>query len=392
MTLETAARPARTEAEILEAAMALRPVFVERATAHDREGSFPHENFADLQAAGLLNLTVPRELGGVGLGLATPLRVLERVGSGDASTALVLAMQYVFHAGIRENARWPRATYEEVVQRSLDGVSLINAVRVEPELGTPARGGLPATTATRTADGWRIDGHKIYVTGAPALDYYLLWAKTDEDPVRVGTFAVPTDPPGTRIEPSWDHLGMRVTGSDDLILEGAEVADGYAVDVRVVEDWIPRDPRVAFWNALAVSAVYNGVARAARDWIVRFAQERVPTNLGRPLATLQRFQTEVGRIEALLYQNEQLIRGFASRIDREGATAQTGGEAALVKYAATNHAVQVAQIATDLAGNHGLTRRQSLERHLRDALCSRIHTPQDDSVLVSTGKLAFDLA
>lgn len=389
--LSSVAAPARSEAEILEAAEALQPVFAERAAAHDRDGSFPHENFAELHAAGLLNLTVPRGLGGEGLGLGTPLRVLETVASGDASTGLVLAMQYGFHASLRENARWPRAIYEEVVRRSIEGVSLINAIRVEPELGTPARGGLPATTATRTADGWRIDGHKIYVTGAPALGYYLLFAKTDEDPVRVGTFAVAAGTPGTRIERTWDHLGMRATGSDDLILDGAEVQAAYAVDLREPREWTPPDPRVAFWNSLAISAVYHGVARAARDWVVRFAQERVPTNLGKPLATLPRFQTDVGRIDALLYQNEQLIHGLAARIDRDGPWATTGREAALVKYATTNHDVQVTQMAVDLAGNPGLTRRQPLERHLRDAQCSRIHTPQDDSVLLNAGKLAFDL-
>jgi alkylation response protein AidB-like acyl-CoA dehydrogenase len=113
MTTETAARPARAEAEIIEAAEALRPVFAERAAEHDREATFPHQNFQDLHEAGLLNLTVPRELGGEGLGLETPLRVLETVGAGDASTGLVLAMQYTFHAGLAiPDRRWPREVYE----------------------------------------------------------------------------------------------------------------------------------------------------------------------------------------------------------------------------------------------------------------------------------------
>ncbi len=390
MTTETATRPARTEAQILKAAEALRPLFAERAAEHDRDATFPHQNFQDLHEAGLLNLTVPRELGGEGLGLETPLRVLQAVGAGDASTGLVLAMQYTYHASLASPAsRWPRAIYEEVVRASIEGVSLINAIRVEPELGTPARGGLPATTATRTTDGWRIDGHKIYVTGAPALGHYMLWAKTDEDPVRVGTFVVPTDTPGTRIERTWDHVGMRATGSDDLILDGAEIPDAYAVDVRTPEDWIPRDIRVAYWNSLAISAVYHGVATAARDWAINFAQNRVPTNLGRPLATLPRFQSDVGRIETLIYQNEQLLYGLAARVNRDGPNGETPREAQFVKYTTTNNDVEIAQLAVDMGGNPGLTRREPLERHLRDALCSRIHTPQDDMVLLNAGKLAL---
>ena len=55
----------------------------------------------------------------------------------------------------------------------------------------------------------------------------------------------------------------------------------------------------------------------------------------------------------------------------------------------TNNDVEIAQLAVDIGGNPGLTRRQPLERHLRDALCSRIHTPQDDTVLLNAGKLAL---
>jgi alkylation response protein AidB-like acyl-CoA dehydrogenase len=124
---------------------------------------------------------------------------------------------------------------------------------------------------------------------------------------------------------------------------------------------------------------------------VQFAQDSGTTNLGKPLASLQRFQTDVGRIEALLYTNEQLLGSLTERIDRDGPSEATGREAQLVKYTTTNNDVQVAQIAIDLADNPELTRHASLERHLRDALCSRIHMPQDDSILLAGGKLAFGL-
>src|SRR4051812_46142436 len=87
--------------------------------------------------------------------------------------------------------------------------------------------------ATRTAaGGWRLTGRKIYVTGAPILAWYLVWARTDEPVPRVGQFLVPAGGPGTRVEPTWDHLGLRASGSHDVLLEGVEVPEDHAVGLR----------------------------------------------------------------------------------------------------------------------------------------------------------------
>src|SRR5436190_9754293 len=92
-----AARPCNP-AVFLERAASVAADFATRAAQHDRDGSFPFENFGRLREADLLNLTVPEEFGGDGQGLGTACRVIERIAMGDASTALVLAMHYLHHA------------------------------------------------------------------------------------------------------------------------------------------------------------------------------------------------------------------------------------------------------------------------------------------------------
>ena len=103
---------------------------------------------------------------------------------------------------------WPEPLYAAAVAESAERPVLINALRVEPELGTPARGGLPATIARRVDDGWSLTGHKIFSTGAEGLTWMVVWARTDEDRARVGGFLVRADSPGITIERTWDHLAL----------------------------------------------------------------------------------------------------------------------------------------------------------------------------------------
>ena len=387
-----ATMPALDQATVLERVAGLAADFSMRAAAHDRDATFPFENFERLRDAGLLNLTVPVQYGGQGAGLALTCRVIEGIARGDASTALVLAMHYIYHSVFARGRRWPEAVQERVCRESVDGIALINVLRVEPELGTPARGGLPKTEARRTPDGWRLSGHKVYATGSPILRYFITWARaTGLDPAepdvpQVGYFLVPRDAAGVRIEETWDQLGMRATGSHDVIFEDVELSADHALDVRPPAAWQPPDPAVAGWNNVVLTALYQGVATAARDWLAGYLHERIPANLGASLATLPRFQSAVGEIEALLYANERLIYGLAAEID---GGAPAGQQAALVKYLATNNAVRAVDIALSLVGNPGLSRTHPLERHHRDVLCSRIHSPQDDMVLLTTGQLAL---
>jgi alkylation response protein AidB-like acyl-CoA dehydrogenase len=388
--MTTTAGPRTLEADaILDRADALAADFATRAAEHDRDATFPFENFDALRDAGLLTLTVPAELGGQGAGLATVCRVVERIAHGDASTALVLSMQYLSHAGLARRRTWPAHIHERICREAVAGIALMNTLRVEPELGTPARGGIPATTATRSADGWRLSGHKIYATGAPILRYFMVWGRTAGDAPLVGTFLVPRDAPGWRMVETWDHLGMRATGSHDILFEDTLIPEEYAVDIRPPSGWSTPDPVGGAWNGLGIAALYHGVAVAARDWLVRYLHERRPANLGATLATLPRFQAAVGEIQALLYTSDRLIYGHAEAVDAGNLGAP--GSAGMVKYMATNNAIRAVDIALGLIGNPGLSRHHPLERYHRDVLCSRIHSPQDDVILETAGKQALGI-
>ena len=356
------------------------------AEHYDRTAEFPRDNFDILAAEGLIGLTVSPEYGGRGAGLHEALRVLSAVAKGEPSTALILFMTYAHHAQPERLASWPRHLYERLAREAAAGGGLIGGLRVEPDLGTPVRGGIPATVARRNADGWSLSGSKIYSTGSTGLSWYAVFAKTDEEEQRMGVFLVASDWPGITIEPVWDHLGMRATVSHKVTFDETPIPLDHAVDVRKATEWRagPDDSSLAYWNALAISTIYDGVAQAARDWLRDYLKTRVPANLGASLATLPRVQEKFGEIEAFLQVNRTLIETAARQVDSREPLSVSAVN--IIKHVATTNATRAVQIGLELTGNPGLTRANPLERHYRDVLCSRIHSPQDDTILVAAGR------
>ncbi|WPB55799.1 acyl-CoA dehydrogenase family protein [Xylophilus sp. GOD-11R] len=391
-------RPSLAAPVLLPLLARLRPQLAARAAEHDREGSFPHENFELLQAHGLVGITAPAAFGGSGASLATARQVIRAVAHADPATALVLTMTYLQIRQLnRPGGRWPIHLREKVSRDTVDRGALVNTLRVEPELGSPTRGGLPGTVARRQADGsWRLDGHKMYSTGAPGLTWLTVWARTEEGdgaPPRVGNFLVPRQAPGVRMIETWDHLGLRASGSHEVVFEQVALPADHAVDVRPQAAWAPDAltpaDRDAFadqqaWMTVLLGTLYDAVAQAARDWTLDFVRQRAPGSLGAPLSTLPRVQETLGEIAALLNTNHLVLNQLTDTTDDGAPPAAT--DSGLAKYTVTHNAVAVVERALKLTGNHGLSRHNPLERHLRNVLCGPVHAPQDDALLVAAGR------
>ncbi len=87
--------------------------------------------------------------------------------------------------------------------------------------------------------------------------------------------------------------------------------------------------------------------------------------------------------------NARLIDSFAG--DFDDGVVLSASESNIIKLTVTNNAVTVVEDALSLTSNHGLTRANPLERHYRDVLCGRVHTPQDDATRVNAGRLALGI-
>jgi alkylation response protein AidB-like acyl-CoA dehydrogenase len=356
------------------------------AADHDRTGAFPRDAMALIHEAGLLTAPVHPRYGGAGAGFRDIATILLSLGGADPSVALIAAMTMIPHA-LHARRPWLAPLYQRILDESALAPTLLNHARAEPDPGAHGRGPMPATSATRTAAGWLINGKKRYVTGAEGLSYFLVWATTDEPAPQVGIFAVRGGAPGVGISPTWHQLGMRATGSHEVTFSNVEVPDG-----DVVEVFQSGDREDAAGGAILVisSSLYLGIARAAQRHVYSYGHERVPPAVGKPLATTERFKIAAGEIEALLSTAEQLIFAIADRLDRGEVPPASDSLAA--KVLVVRNVTAAVQLGVRLLGNSGLAQGRPLERHFRDIQSAGVHAPQEDTALTAIGSAALAAA
>jgi len=271
------------EHHIVERARAAAEVAARYAAEHDHDATFPTEGLAELARSGYLALVIPSALGGDGATVSEVVLGNIALAKGDASLGLVVAMHNALLGRVRDALAWPDALLEQigrdVVQASDDRGALINSLASEPEMGSPSRGGLPATTAQKSGTRVVLNGRKTFSSGSSVLRWGVFSAAVQGDAGEpyLGNFIVPMSSPGIRIEPTWDTLGMRATCSHTVVLE--DVAVDASTEVPRVASMQNAVPHERAWS-LTVAAVYLGVAEAARDYAVQFARERRPTALG----------------------------------------------------------------------------------------------------------------
>jgi alkylation response protein AidB-like acyl-CoA dehydrogenase len=360
------------------------------AAEYDRSGDIPWKGLEVAHRAGLLTAAVGQPYGGPGASSREILRILTAIGEGDTSVGLIAANLLMTHAGQATHPHWPSEYYNDLLRKSHDGPALANAVRAEPELGAPARGGLPKTTAVRTADGWVLNGHKAYASGGTGLAYHVVWAVAQEPGAdaelpRVGHIIVPGDLPGITWVETWDHLGLRASNTHDVIYEDVRLPADAFIEIPRGNDGVYRDPAAMAGPAgFGHPALYIGVARAARTAFAEYARGRVPAALGKPIAQTERIQSVAGEIDLQITQAETLLHGALLRI--EAGDTSVLPQLSAIKVAIARSVIAATQTAVAALGNPGLSKHNSLERHLRDALCIRVHPPQEDTVLLAGGR------
>jgi alkylation response protein AidB-like acyl-CoA dehydrogenase len=346
-----------------------------RAAEHDRDGSYPFEAVAALKAAGYFAAPVPVELGGLGVSSAHDLVVASsRLARGDASVAIgvnmhlvaVLNMERRRHvavaAGTERRARGFAASLARIAH---DGVVLAAAIS-EPGQDLTR----PATRATRTGSGWRIDGRKMFCTMSPAAtDLYVAVSYADGAGTERYAYAmVPTGSPGVVLHDDWDALGMRASGSNSVSLEGVELPEsGVRGGFRAGDPapYMERNLVAGLFHAAASLGIAESADQFARRGIVgRINGDARPrTQVADNAVDLAAARGVLSRAGALIDDHRAANPASDGSADEIGALF---AEAQAAKAFVGEAAARIVDRALALSGGAGYVNGSPLARAYRD--------------------------
>lgn len=345
------------------------------AAQHDAADSFVEESFDRLKQAGFFAALVPTDLGGGGASIATLCNCVRILAHGCGSTALAFAM----HSHIVAVAAWRRehqgAPTEGLLRRvAAEGLVLVSSGGSD----WLASGG----DAERVEGGYLIRAHKGFASGSPVGDLLVTSAVTN-DPEAGPTvlhFAVPLRGDGVTHQPTWQTIGMRGTGSNDVEFDGVFVADAAISGKRPAGEWHMLFHVISKVAFALIYAAYAGLAEAARDKAVALAARRAPDPLVAQLA---------GELENELLEM-QLAHHRAIDIAEHWTPGEATPSAAMACRTLTGqHAIAAVTKAMELAGGQAFYRRAGLERIFRDVQAARYHPLQEKQQLDLTGRVAL---
>ncbi|ASC71110.1 Acyl-CoA dehydrogenase [Halomicronema hongdechloris C2206] len=363
------------EYDWLALAQSLGQQFAAVEHAADVSDAFVAENFVELRQSGLSAMGVPQELGGGGTSYPEVCQVLQILGHHCSSTALAFAMHT--HQVMVPTWKWRHR------QAPVDG--LLRRI-AEERIILLSSGGADwlqgSGTATATEGGFLINARKGFASGAPAGNVLItsaIYADPTEGPT-VLHFALPMQTPGVSIEPTWQAMGMRGTGSHDIVLSNVFIPEQSIALRRPAGKWHPAFHLISMIAIPIIYAVYVGVAEAARDLAVQQASKSCDDEHVCDL--VGGLENEIATARIML---QHMVATAVSSQPGFDTTNQIMTGRTLVAKAV----LRAVDMAMDIAGGRAFHRPFGLEKLFRDAQGARYHPLREQVQRQLSGKLAL---
>jgi alkylation response protein AidB-like acyl-CoA dehydrogenase len=342
--------------------------------------AYPDALVEQMKQLGLFGVTIPEEYGGLGLDLLTYVGIVEELSygwmslSGIINTHTMCATNILRFGTEAQKRRW-LPDLASGVRRGALSLS-------EPDAGTDTRN--IACRVVRDGDEWVVNGTKTWVTNGERASLVLLAARTDEG---ISAFVVEKEPGpvsgGVRISRNIPKLGYK----------GLETVEMSYDDHRMPIDALIGDLGRGLNQILSVmetgriniAARAVGVARAAFDHALTYAQERV--TMGKPIAEHQAIQLKLADMATKIEAARLLTRDAA---ERKEAGLRCDVEAGMAKLFASETAFEVATESMRIHGGVGYTTELPVERYFRDAPLMIIGegTNEIQRIVIARGLLA----
>jgi alkylation response protein AidB-like acyl-CoA dehydrogenase len=367
-----------TETDWSAIARELGPRLGERAAAHDAEESFVADSYALLKEHKLFAAGIPAELGGGGASHAELCAIIRELAHHCGSTALAMSMHTHVLATLTYSWRNGNKAPEGLLKRvASEGLVLMTSGGSDWLNGSGK--------LEKVDGGYKITGRKIFGSGGPAADLLMTMGIYDDptDGPTVVHFPVPLSAPGVKLLDTWHVLGMRGTGSHDVLLDGVFLPDAVMGGLRRPPGkWHPFMHAVVM-NALPIIyGAYLGIAEAARDSAVELARKKKDDPHTAYL---------VGELENLLVTG-QITHASMVELARTAKPGPETTSAMTIRRTIVADAVlRTLDKAMETAGGPAFFRASRIERLFRDVQAARFHplTPKQQTRL--TGRLILGL-
>jgi alkylation response protein AidB-like acyl-CoA dehydrogenase len=350
--------------------------FAAREVEADESDLFVADNIARLKASGLVSAGVPAELGGGGASYADLCAALRILGRHSSSTALAFSMHT--HQVMIPTWRWHNQ------KAPVDG--LLRRIATE-QLILLSSGGSDwlqsAGTAIKVEGGFLVNARKVFASGAPIANLLMTSAVYD-DPELGSTvlhFAVPMTAQGVSIESTWQAMGMRGTGSHDVVLSDVFVPDSAVALRREQGKWHFIFHLISMVAIPLVYSVYVGVAEAARDRAVQLAMKR---------RTDEHLCYMVGGLDNELMAAKLALQHIISTAVVSQPSFETTNQVMTGRTLVAKAVLNVADLAMEIAGGSAFYRKLGLEKLFRDVQGVRYHPLREEAQRKLSGQLALE--
>ena len=341
------------------------------AARHDASGEFPQATIRKAGELGFMGIEVPPDYGGSGLDPISFVVVMEEIAAADAAHSTIISVNNSLYCnGIMEFG-----THEQRLRFVLpvaSGKAVGCYGLTEPQSGSDALG--MRTRATLSADGrhYLINGKKSWITSGPVADFMVLFAMTHPERKGKGitAFLIETSKPGYLRGKTEPKLGIRASATCEVEFADYQVplenrlgeeGQGFQIAMTVLDQ-----------GRIGIAAQAVGIARAAYEASVVFAQERVA--FGSPIGSFQMTQAKIADMKVRLEAARLLTLRAAwnkARVRKEGG--RNSAEASMAKLYASEAAMFIAHQAVQIHGGMGYSKEMPIERYFRDAKITEIY-------------------
>ncbi|MEM7124737.1 MAG: acyl-CoA dehydrogenase family protein [Chloroflexota bacterium] len=344
----------------------------EGVVERDQAERFSHDQWRACARYGILGLSFPKTYGGTETDILTTMLTMEGLGYGGKDNGLVFSLNAQMWS-----VQHPLQQYGtlEQKQRYLPGLiqgDLIGAHGMtEPEAGSDAYS--LQTRAEKCDGGYKLTGHKSYITSAPVADLALLFAVTD--PAKgnwgISAFLVEKGTPGFHQGQQFDKMGLRTAAMGELILEDCFVSEENRLGAEGMGARIFNSSME--WERSCILAAHIGAMERQLEECISFARER--QQFGQPIGQFQAVSHRIAEMKVRL-ETARLLLYKVAWLKKEGKPANL--EAAMAKLYLSEVFVESSMDAIRIHGGKGYLSQFEIERNLRDAVGGTIYSGTSD--------------